>query len=45
MVKISISDNKVGALGGIQVDYKKDELLGLEGYAISTAIGSFRKIN
>jgi len=31
MVKISISDNKIGALGGIQVDYKKRNITGLGG--------------
>jgi len=31
MVKISISDNKIGALGGIQVDYKKRRVTGLGG--------------
>ena len=29
LVKISIKDNKIGALGGIQVDYKKRNITGL----------------
>ncbi len=31
LVKISINDNKIGALGGIQVDYKKRNITGLGG--------------
>jgi len=29
LVKIAINDNKIGALGGIQVDYKKRDITGL----------------
>jgi glycosyltransferase involved in cell wall biosynthesis len=39
LVKISINDNKIGAVGGIQVDYKKDKLQDLEDYATFTVIG------
>jgi hypothetical protein len=31
LIKVSISDNKIGALGGVQVDYKKRNITGLGG--------------
>jgi hypothetical protein len=31
LIKVGISDNKIGALGGVQVDYKKRNITGLGG--------------